>query len=143
MPAPGDVQTSNGGSASGRAESGDSIDFQYAGTVNPDLVLSGWDGSATSVTVVLSHFSGGDVLTVETPGGSMIWPLGGVDLQSHYTDGVSFTGSTMTLSASDTVTIALGTKSAGTMYTVAIPGTMAWLAPTGFTTESGVPDAEF
>ena len=27
--------------------------------------------------------------------------------------------------------------------TVAIPGTMAWLAPTGFTTESGGPDAEF
>ncbi len=142
MPAPADVQTANGGSTAGRAETGDSIALKFASTVNPDLVLSGWDGSATPVTVVLSHFSGGDVLTVETPGGSMLWALGGVDLQGHYTDGVSFTGSTMTL-ANDTVTVVLGTRGAGTMYTVVAPGTMAWLAPTGFTTESGLLDTEF
>jgi hypothetical protein len=142
MPAPADVQTSNGGATPGQAETGDSIALQFAGTVNPDLVLKGWDGSATPVTVVLSHFGGGDVLTVETPGGSMLWALGGVDLQGHYTNGVSFTGSTMTLSG-DTVTVVLGTRGAGTMFTVAMPGTMAWLAPTGFASESGLPDVEF
>lgn len=141
MPAPADVQTSNGGPTHGRAETGDSIALKFAGTVNPTLVLSGWDGSATTVTVVLSHFSGGDVLTVETPGGSMLWPLGGVDLQGHYTDGVTF-AATMTLN-NDTVTVVLGSPGAGTMYTVALPTTMSWLAPTGFASESGLPDVEF
>jgi hypothetical protein len=136
------VQTSNGGATTGRAETGDSIALQFAGTVNPDLVLSGWDGSPTSVTVVLTHFGGGDVLTVETSGGTMLWPLGGVDLQGHYTNGISFTNSTMTLSG-DTVTIVLGTGGAGTTFTVATPATMTWLAPTGFAAESGLPDAEF
>lgn len=141
MPAPADVQTTNGGSTPGRAEAGDSISLQFAGTVNPDLVISGWDGSAHAVTVRLTHFSGGDVLTVEAPAGSILWALGGVDLQGHYTDGITFAG-TMSVSG-DTVTIVLGAPGAGTLYTVVVPGTMAWLAPTGFASESGLPDAEF
>jgi hypothetical protein len=142
MPAPADVQTANHGSTVGRAENGDTVTLTFASTVNPDLVMSGWDGSATSVTVVLTHFSGGDVLTIQTPGGSTLWALGGVDLQGHFTNGASFTGSTMTLS-DDTVTVVLGTAGAGTMFTVVTPGTMSWLAPTGFASETGLLDAEF
>lgn len=140
MPAPADVQAVNGASTVGRIQSGDSLVLRFASTVNPDLVVTGWDGSAKAVTVQITHFSGGDVLTIEN-GGALIWPLGGVDLQGHYTDGVTF-AATMTLN-NDTVTVVLGSPGAGTMYTVALPTTMSWLAPTGFASESGLPDVEF
>ena len=142
MPAPADVQTANGGATAGRAETGDTVTLTFGGTVNPDLVLAGWDGSATSVNVRLANAGGGDILTVEDSGGSTLWALGGVDLQGHYTNGVVFTGSTMTLST-NTVTIVLGARGSGTMFTVVTPGTMAWLAPTGFASESGLLDVEF
>ena len=47
MPAALDVQTRNNGAKTGKAESGDSITYTFAGAVVPSLVLAGWNGSAT------------------------------------------------------------------------------------------------
>jgi methionyl-tRNA synthetase len=46
-----EVDAVNGSGQAGRPDAGDTVTFTYAGVVNPDLILSGWDGSATSVTV--------------------------------------------------------------------------------------------
>ena len=142
MPAPADVQTTNGGTTPGRPEAADTVVLTFAGTVNPDLVISGWDGSPTTVTVTFTHSGNNYWLTIDDPGGAILWNLGAVGLDGHYTNDVSFTGSTMTASG-DTVTVVLGSAGAGTIFTVSTPSTMLWWTPTGFATESGPADAEF
>jgi chitinase len=143
MPAPSDVQSANGGATAGRAETGDSVAFTFAGAVTPSLVLSGWSGATTNVIVHLDHQGATTVLTVEDSGGTPIVELGSVDLDAHYTNGTGadFTGSTMTASG-NTITVVLGTAG-GNVKTVAVPTTMAWTTPHGSVSESGVPDVEF
>ena len=76
MPAPADVDTVDNGQA-GRAEQGDEVVFTFAGAVDPTLVLAGWDGSATAVTVRIAGASS-DVLTVWNAGGTtQLTELGG------------------------------------------------------------------
>jgi hypothetical protein len=142
MPAPADVQTTNGGATVGKAEAGDTVVFTFAGAVVPDLVIAGWDGSPTSVTVTISHLAGSnDALTVADSGGTLA-ALGSVDLGGNYANTVDFTGSTMTASG-NTITVVLGTPGSGNRHTVGSPTTMTWTCPTGTATESGAPDPEF
>ncbi len=146
MPAPADVQTANGGTTAGRPEVGDSVDFTFASTVDPGLVLTGWDGSPTTVTARIVTFGGSDFFIVEDPGNGMIWPLGGVELGANYANDVDFAGSTMTASG-NTVIVVLGAPGRGSVRTVSAPTTMTWWCPTGTgwvsVTESGLADVEF
>jgi hypothetical protein len=146
MPAPADVQTANGGTTAGRAQAGDSVNFTFASTVDPGLVLTGWDGSPTTVTARIVKFGGSDSLIVQDPGNGMIWPLGGVELGAYYANDVDFAGSTMTASG-NTVTVVLGPAGPGAVHTVSVPATMTWWCPTGTgwvsVTESGLADVEF
>jgi hypothetical protein len=73
--------------------------------------------------------------------GSVLVPLGLVELNGDYADTANFTNSQMTASGS-TVTIVLGTRS-GTVNRNSSPTTMVWVRLQGSTTESGLPDAEF
>ena len=95
----------------------------YAGMVNPDLILAGWDGSATAVTLRFDDNSNDDVLTVrDASGASILTGLGLIQLNGDYCGGTTlFTGSQMTLSGS-TVTIVLGTVS-GTPSAILRPRT--------------------
>ena len=69
----------NGSGQQGRPETGDTVTFTYAGVVDPDLILSGWDGSATAVTVRFDDNTNDDVLTVRDPSdGSILAGLGQV-----------------------------------------------------------------
>ena len=140
MPAPADLQTSNNGATAGRPEAGDTLVLTFAGTVNPDLVLGGWDGSTTTITVTAAQFASDDVLSFDS-GGTALTALGYISLSGNYSNSISFTGSTMTASGS-TVTIVLGTPS-GVVHTVSSPTTMFWWAPTGWVFESGASDVEF
>jgi len=144
MPAPSDVQAANGGATVGRAETGDSITFTFASAVPPSDVMSGWDGSATNVTLTLHHSGSTTYLAVLDPGGSILWSLGWVDLNGNYVTGADddFTGSTMTASGS-TVTVVLGTPSTSGARTVSVPTTMVWVAGFSSVSESGIPDVEF
>jgi hypothetical protein len=112
----------------------------FAGTVNPDLVISGWDGSSTAVTLNLSHVGSNDVFTFEHAGAT-IAPLGLVNLQANYANAMTF-AATMTLS-NDTITIVLGASSGGTLHTVGLPNTMTWTTPGGSASESGLSDIDF
>jgi len=137
------VDAVNGSGQQGRPETGDTVTFTYAGVVDPDLILSGWDGSATSVTVRFDDNTNDDVLTVRDPSdGSILAGLGQVELNGDYCGGTTlFTGSQMTLTGS-TVTIVLGAVSGTPSRDPSAKG-MVWTTPQGSATELGHPDSNF
>jgi chitinase len=142
MPAASDVQTQNGGTKTGKPESGDSITFTFAGPVVPSLVLAGWNGGSTLVTVHLQNNSKDDLLTVRNASsGAMLFPLGFVSLGGDYTNTADFRFSVMTASA-NSITIVLGTRN-GQVKENPAGATMIWTAPTNTVTESGPLDKEF
>ena len=138
------MQATNGGGTIGLAETGDVVTFTYAGTVNPNLILSGWDGSATGVTVRIAGNGPNDVLDVhDASDDSVLAGLGSVDLNGNHANGTSmdFTGSQMTLSG-NTVTIVLGTP-VGNAHRDTTAKAMSWTTAQGTATESGALDADF
>jgi hypothetical protein len=140
MPAPADVDTVDHNQA-GLAEQGDEVVFTFAGTVDPNAVLAGWDGSATAVTVRLTG-AASDVLTVRDAADSaQLTELGTVDTHGDYADTATFSGSQMTLSG-NTIRIVLGPPS-GTLHHDPSAKTMVWTTPQGQATESGHPDSNF
>ena len=136
------MDTVDNGAEKGRPEPGDSIVLTFAGTVNPDLILSGWDGSATGVTVQIEGNGNDDVLTVRDPSdGSILAGLGDIQTNGDYANTAVFSNSQMTLSGT-TVTIVLGPLS-GTTNRDPSAKTMVWSTPQGVATESGHPDSNF
>jgi hypothetical protein len=120
------------------------VTFTYAGTVDPNLIRPGWNGSATGVTVRIAGNGPNDVLTVhDASDDSVLTGLGSVDLNGNHANGTSmdFTGSQMTLSGS-VVTIVLGTP-VGNAHRDTSAKTMTWTTAQGTATESGAPDADF
>ena len=109
MPAALDVQTRNNGAKTGKAESGDSITYTFAGAVVPSLVLAGWNGSATLVTVHFTNNAKNDVVSVRsTSTGATLFELGFVSLHGDYTNNADFNSSVMT-AVGNTITVVLGT----------------------------------
>ncbi len=142
MPAAADVQTQNSGSKAGKPESGDSITFTFAGTVNPALVLAGWNGGGTLVTVHFENNQKNDVLSVRNAStGATLFPLGFVALGGDYSNTADFRFSVMTLNG-NTITIVLGTLN-GHVKEKPKTATMIWSAPTNTVIESGPLDKEF
>lgn len=135
-PTPSDVQTTNAGVA-GSAETGDSVIFTFSESMEPDSILAGWNGAATTVTVRLVQNPGGDRVQIFDSTDATLLPLGTILLhRPDYTSStVSFTGSTMTMSGT-TVTVVLGTPS-GAVGTAATTATMSWTAATGATDAAG------
>jgi hypothetical protein len=120
------------------------VRFTYGGTVNPDLILSGWNGSAVGVTVRIHDNGSNDFLALHDPStDSILVGLGAVDLNGNHASGqsIDFTGSQMTLSGS-TVTIVFGTRS-HPAHLDATAKAMTWWTFQGNTTESGPLDADF
>lgn len=153
-PAASDVQTTNAGVA-GRAETGDGIVFTYSEAMDPDSILAGWNGTATTVTVRLVQNPASDRVQIFDAANATLLPLGTLRLQrtDYAVANVTFTGSTMTMSGT-TVTVVLGTPS-GAVGTAAGTATMRWTAATGATdlagnacatgnvNESGAADVDF
>ena len=142
-PAPADVQTTNAGGPRGKPTQGDSIVFTFTSAPAPSLILGGWNGSARTVTVLITDRGRDDVLTVLDPTTDMPLALGSVQLAGDYADrqNVTFAGSTMTLSGS-VVTVVLGPPT-GKVGNEQRSGTMIWTGPGGTATESGPADNEF
>jgi hypothetical protein len=155
-PAGSDIQTTNvGGGTTGRAETGDTIVFTYSESMDPYIILAGWNGSATTVTLRLVQNGGGDRVQIFNAANTTALPLGTVRLnRTDYTTAtVSFTNSTMVMSGS-AVTVTLGTPG-GAVGTVAGTGTSTWTpvntatdyagnaCSTAVRTETGAADKEF
>ncbi|HTG46606.1 MAG TPA: hypothetical protein VK646_03000 [Actinomycetota bacterium] len=110
----------------GKAETGDKVILTYSETMEPISIISGWNGSSTTVTVRLTNNGGGDRVQIYNAANTTVLPLGTVRLgRTDYTTAtVNFTNSTMSL-ASGVVTITLGTPS-GATATAAGTGTIRW-----------------
>jgi hypothetical protein len=142
MPSAADVQTQNAGSKAGKAESGDSITFTFAGAVDPALVLAGWNGGATLVTVHFQNDAKNDILTIRNAStGATLFALGFVSLGGDYSHTADFRSSVMTASG-NTVRVVLGTLS-GLVREQPTGAAMVWSPPTNTVTESGLLDKEF
>lgn len=135
-----DAQTTNvGGGTNGLAEQGDSLVFTFSEPIEPESILAGWNGTATSVVVrvldngLLGLPAGNDSVQIANAANSAVLPLGVVDLgRSDYASGLlggsyrfgaSGTPSTMTMSGS-TITVVLGTYNS-TILVDAVRGTAA------------------
>ena len=137
------MQTVNNG-LSGKPEAGDVVVLTYAGVVNPDLILSGWDGSATTVTAHIGTYNSDDWLYfMDAADSTWLSGLGGVDLVGNYSNpsGATFATSQMTLAGS-TVTIVLGTASGSILRDTSAQG-MVWWTYHGNANESGLSDQNF
>jgi chitinase len=129
-----DIETVNGSGNPGKVDSGDQVAFGYTSLVAPASLLTGWDGTARTVTVRLQDgqlVSGGatdDTLTVDGVN------LGSVDLHGNYVkkrrtvtvSAVMVAGTTVVAGTSTTtITLTLGSTSMG-MPTATGTGTMVW-----------------
>ena len=136
------MQTYNGGGKPTKPEKSDSITFTFTAPVTPSLVLAGWDGSATPVTVHFQNSKKNDVLSVrDASTGADVATFGSVQLMGDYSATADFSGSTMTASG-NTITITLGTVK-GPVKDKAKKAAMIWTAPGGTVTETGALDSEF
>jgi hypothetical protein len=158
-PAGSAISTTNGGSIVGRPELGDTVTFTFTETIDPQTILAGWTGAATSVVVRITQAAGGDTLTVRNAANSAQLPLGSMNLggTGYLTAtrdfGATGTASTMTQSGAS-ITIVLGTAS-GATTTQAGTTTMVWTpsatatdragnaCATTVLTEGGAADVEF
>lgn len=142
MPAPADVQTGNAGPIAGKPESGDSITFTFSGTVPPSLILSGWNGAPTAVTVHFDNKGHNDTVTMRNATtGAQLTAFGSLALEGNYSANADFRNSTMTASG-NTVTIVLGTP-VGPLKRNTRPAAMGWVTPNGWAAESGPADIDF
>jgi len=144
LPAPADIQTTSGGGPHGKPAAGDAIVYTFASAPNPLLILAGWNGSATAVSVRINENGNSDFVTIlNATTGAQLLGLGSVQLGGDYADNQNVTaaGSTMTLSGS-AVRIVLGAPSGKAFHQKQL-GTMIWTAPSGTATESGPADNEF
>ena len=124
VPGGSNVQTANAsGGTVGLPQTNDTMTFTFTEAMDPASLKATWDGTATSVTVVLANAgcAGNDTLTVTGVN------LGTLCLSGNYVNGSrSFTGSTMVISGGNTVvTVTLGTPS-NSFNTETTAGTMTW-----------------
>ena len=137
-PAPVDMTTANRiGGTVGRAEQGDSLTYTWSTPIDPESLLSGWDGgSPTTVTVRIKNMGPNDRLTVEGPAGTL--NFGVVALQQNYAQGTrDFTGSAITM-IGNTVTIVLGIPN-GAVNTVTVATPTTWQGDNAAYSASGNP----
>jgi hypothetical protein len=146
-PSGSDIQSANAsGGTAGKAEAGDTITYTFSEPPDPNSILSGWDGSSTTVTVRIFNgliLFGNDFLRVYDSSNSTQLPLGQVDLgRNDYAGGLlglgeatNFTSSAMAISG-NALTVTLGSPGAG-VTTAGGNGTMQWTPSTTPTDRAG------
>lgn len=144
-PTASDAQSTNGGTTSGKPESGDKLTLTYSEQIEPISILAGWGGASQNVVVRISNAGGTskDAVTVWNSTNTSQLPLGSVNLAragyvatgTTVTFGATGTASTMVQSGS-VVTITLGTPST-TTNTVTTTGNMIWTPSATATDRAG------
>jgi len=142
QPAGSAIATTNvGGGTVGRPDLGDTITLTFTEQIDPETILTGWTGAATSVVVRITQAGGGDTVTIRNAANAAQLPLGSVNLGgTNYVTttrdfGASGTASTMTQSGAS-ITIVLGTPS-GAVTTQATNTTMVWTPAAAATDRAG------
>ena len=149
-----DVQTANGGGTAGRLDAGDSITFTYSKEMSSSSIASGWNGSATAVTLRLRDGglsgvgtgSGMDVVDVLV--GSTPVNLGSVNLRGDYIKtgkttqfAATMTASTVSVNGANVTVVRVtlnALSSGGALRTATTTGAMIWTPSTNATDLTGV-----
>lgn len=149
-----DVQSLNGGTTSGRADSGDTITLTYSGRVDLTKVVGGWNGASTGVT---ARFRDGALLgksttddTLDVLAGTSPVNLGAVNLRRNYvsnnataTFNATMTAGTVTVGGvvRTTITVRLGTVVSGStsLRTATTSGALIWTPSAAVTDLQGRP----
>lgn len=106
-----DIQITDGGGTTGRAQTGDLVTFTFSEAMDPASILAGWTGASTTVTVRLNNNGNNDRLYVYNAANTVATNLGYVRTGGNYVSGNrTFTGSTMVMSG-NTIVVTLGTPS--------------------------------
>ncbi len=130
------VQTTNGGGTAGKIEVNDVITYTFSEQMDPGSVLTGWDGTATTVTLRLTDNAAGDYILVYDAANTTLLPLNQLKLgRTDYVNANSTITGTMTLSGS-TITITVASVGAG-ITTAAGTGTMQWVSNAGMYDRAG------
>jgi hypothetical protein len=139
-PSAADIQTTNAaGGTNGLAETGDTMIFTFSEPIDPNSIVTGWNGGATMVTLRLNNGNpANDTVTVFDAANTAQLPLGSVDLGRKDLTGtnITFTTSTMVMSGS-TITITLGAPVGGTPTMEGTTAGMAWTPSTTATDRAG------
>jgi hypothetical protein len=126
------IQANNrAGGIQSRVEAGDTIVYTFSEAMDPRSILSGWDGSSTTMRVrLISGNTGNDSIQLWNSGNTGQLPLGSINLaRSDYVNNfatATFASSTMVLSG-NTLTVTLGgTPTGGTPTTATGGANMIW-----------------
>jgi hypothetical protein len=134
-----DIQTTNGGSTQGRAETNDVITFTFSEQIDPTTILAGWTGASQNVVVRIDDggctlvLCSADTFTIETTGGATL-PFGSVDLnRADYNGDFVGLGSDADLTYNATmvqsgsvISITLGSNTGGSPNTADGAAGMVW-----------------
>jgi hypothetical protein len=148
------VLTANGGGTAGKIEVNDTITYTFSEAMDPDSILSGWTGTATTVDLRLVSSAGGDFLQVWDSTNTTLLPLNQLNLgRTDYLTADSTITATMT-QATTTVVLKIASVGAG-ISTAAGTGTTTWVSTAGMydragngclpaiVTETGAPRKDF
>jgi hypothetical protein len=124
VPTPTSAVIANGGVA-GRIDQGDTITYTWSEIIDPQSVLAGWTGNATSVTVEVVNQQGqvGDNITIRNAADTADLPLGAIEMRirDYVTASTDFGGPTNGVRsqmawdpAAGTITVTLGPPDANT-----------------------------
>jgi hypothetical protein len=123
------VGTNKTGGTAGKIENGDTLTFTYSEAIDPASVMSGWNGSATNVSVRFTNNSTKDTIQIYDTGVSTQLGMGTVATGGNYVTGTTTFTSTMALSSdSTTITITFGTPS-NVRSTAVTQKSMVWTIP--------------
>lgn len=163
-----DVQSTNGGASAGKPDAGDTITFTYSGVVDTTKLITGWNGTARSVT---ARFRDGALVArsgredaFDVLSGSTVVGLGSVNLKSDQVKTLRSASLNATMTA-QTITTETGIQrtvvtvrlnaTSSRLRTLKTASTMVWTpssaatdlqgrtSSTASVTESGPADREF
>jgi chitinase len=101
------------GTTAGKLDAGDTITFTFSEAIAPATILSGWNGSSTTVRVAFTNNSSNDSFTVLDSGGGTGVKLGTVTTGGNYVTGNATIGSSTMVRSADgkSIVVTLGTPS--------------------------------
>lgn len=134
VPTASDSQIVNGGGTVGRPDSGDTVTYTFSEAMDPDSIISGWDGTSTAIRVRVTDDAGGagcvantnDKLELYTTGAVLLPNIGCMDTgRNAYVTATANFNATIVQSGA-TVTVTLGSQIDGTVATHGASRTSAW-----------------
>ena len=150
-----DIQAANGGTAN-TMDAGDALTFTYSEPMLPASLLSGWDGSATAVTVRVTNSGANDTLEIYNGVNTTKVNLTAAPMAlSRDVVSTNATFSAAMQRSGNAIVVTLGALTSGTVKNGVKKGTMTWAPSTAATdlagnaasatsvTESGSNDRDF